>query len=131
MIPIYSLEDAKKSILIRKSIVDTPVSPQINDQIIKIFGKTLTPQEVVKRIINDVVKKGDLALIEWSKKLDNTDISNSIEEQIPKLSRANIAQYAIENNGGIIIVTNIKEALSVINNFAPEHLSIITKDPQE
>ncbi|GAJ06430.1 unnamed protein product, partial [marine sediment metagenome] len=27
--------------------------------------------------------------------------------------------------------TTIKEALSVINDFAPEHLSIITKDPQE
>ncbi|MEE9573341.1 MAG: histidinol dehydrogenase, partial [Candidatus Neomarinimicrobiota bacterium] len=58
-------------------------------------------------------------------------VKNSIEEQIPKLSRAEIAQYAIENNGGIILVTNIKEAISVINNFAPEHLSIITKDPQE
>ena len=56
MIPIYSLEEAEKSILIRKSIVNTPVSPQINDQIIKIFGKPLTPQEVVKRIINDVIK---------------------------------------------------------------------------
>ena len=350
MIPIYSLEEAKKSILIRKSIVNTPVSPQINNKIIKIFGKPLTPQEVVKRIINDVIEKGDLALIEWTKKLDNTDISNSIEvkvdlmetalksidakikevliktidrilafhrkqpisswttndlggslgqiltpiqsvgfyvpggsaplpstiihsvcpaiiagieeiiivtpspispiilatcnlmrdfniklrvfriggiqaiaalafgtesvpkvnkivgpgnifvtlakrevygivgidgitgpteaviladgsadpellasdllaqaehdflsipillttspdlanmvkssieEQIPKLSRAEIAQYAIENNGGIIIVSSLKEAISIINNFAPEHLSIITKDPQE
>jgi histidinol dehydrogenase len=79
IIPIYSLEEAKKSILIRKSIVNTPVSPQINNQIVKIFGKSLTPQEVVKQIINDVIKKGDLALIEWTKKLDKTDVSNSIE----------------------------------------------------
>ena len=88
MIPIYSLEEAEKSILIRKSIVDTPVSPQINDQIIKIFGKTLTPQEVVKRIIDDVIKKGDLALIEWTKKLDNTDISNSIEIESAQMETA-------------------------------------------
>ena len=79
IIPIYSLEEAKKSILIRKSIVNTPVSPQINNQIVKIFGKSLTPQEVVKQIINDVIKEGDLALIEWTKKLDKTDVSNSIE----------------------------------------------------
>jgi len=88
MIPIYSLEEAEKSILIRKSIVNTPVSPQINDQIIKIFGKPLTPQEVVKRIINDVIKKGDLALIEWTKKLDNTDISNSIEVKVDQMEAA-------------------------------------------
>jgi len=88
IVPIYSLEEAKKSILIRKSIVNTPVSPQINNQIVKIFGKSLTPQEVVKRIINDVIKKGDLALIEWTKKLDKTDISNSIEIQIDQMEAA-------------------------------------------
>jgi len=87
-IPIYSLEEAKKSILIRKSIVNTPVSPQINNQIVKIFGKSLTPQEVVKRIINDVIKKGDLALIEWTKKLDKTDVSNSIEIKIDQMETA-------------------------------------------
>ena len=88
IIPIYSLEEAKKSILIRKSIINTPVSPQINNQIVKIFGKSLTPQEVVKRIINDVIKKGDLALIEWTKKLDKTNISNSIEIKIDQMETA-------------------------------------------
>ncbi len=88
MIPIYSLEEAEKSILIRKSIVNTPVSPQINDQIIKIFGKPLTPQEVVKRIINDVIKKRDLALIEWTKKLENTDITSSIEVKADQMEAA-------------------------------------------
>ena len=88
MIPIYSLEEAENSILIRKSVVNTPVSPQINDQIIKIFGKALTPQEVVKRIINDVIKNGDVALIEWTKKLDNTDISNSIEVKVEQMETA-------------------------------------------
>jgi len=88
MIPVYSLEEAKKSILIRKSIVNTPVSPQINKQIVKIFGKSLTPQEVVKQIIKDVIKKGDLALIEWTKKLDKTDVSNSIEIKIDQMETA-------------------------------------------
>ena len=88
MIPIYSLEEAEKSILIRKSIVDVSVSPQINNQIVKTFGKPLTPQEVVKKIINDVIEKGDLALIKWTKKLDKTDVSNSIEIEIDQMETA-------------------------------------------
>ncbi len=88
MIPVYSLKEAEKTILIRKSIIDTTASPQINEQIIKIFGKALTLQEVVKRIINDVSKKGDLALIEWTKKLDKNDISNSIEVKVDKMEEA-------------------------------------------
>ncbi len=88
MIPIYSLEEAQKSILIRKSIVNTQVSPQIKKQIKEIFGKPLTPQEVVKRIINDVIENGDVALIEWTKKLDNIDITNSIEIQVDQMETA-------------------------------------------
>ncbi len=88
MIPIYTLHEAEKSILIRKSIIDTPISPQIEEQIIKIFGKPLTPQEVVKRIIDDVIRNGDLALIEWTKKLENTDISNSIEIEYAQMETA-------------------------------------------
>ena len=88
MIPIYSLEEAQKSILIRKSIINTPVSPQINENIIKIFGKPLTPQEVVKSIIDDVIKNGDLALIEWTKKLEKNDVTNSIEIQVDQMEAA-------------------------------------------
>ncbi|MFX0048885.1 MAG: histidinol dehydrogenase, partial [Candidatus Hermodarchaeota archaeon] len=58
-------------------------------------------------------------------------VKQSIEEQLLKLPRADKAQYAIENNGGIILVNSIKEAISIINDFAPEHLSIITKDQKE
>ncbi len=93
MIPIYSLEEAKRTILIRKSLVDIVPSPQINDQIVKLFGKALTLQEVVKRIIDDVSKTGDLALIEWTKKLDNNDISNSIEVKVDQMEEA---QYNID-----------------------------------
>ena len=88
MIPIYSLKEAEKTILIRKSIIDTTASPQINEQIIKIFGKALTLQEVVKQIISDVSKRGDLALIEWTKKLDNDNISNSIEVKGDRMEEA-------------------------------------------
>ena len=88
MIPLYSLEEAQKSILIRKSIINTQVSPQTNEQIIKIFGKPLTPQEVVKSIIDDVIKNGDLALIEWTKKLEKNDITNSIEIEVEQMEAA-------------------------------------------
>jgi len=88
MIPLYSLEEAQKSILIRKSIINTQVSPQTNEQIIKIFGKPLTPQEVVKSIIDDVINNGDLALIEWTKKLEKNDITNSIEIEVEQMEAA-------------------------------------------
>ena len=100
MIPIYTLEEAEKSILIRKPIVDVSVSPQINDRIVELFGKPLTPLEVVKNIMNEVIENGDLALIEWTKKLDKFDIGNSIE------IKSDLMESALES-----IDENVKEAL--------------------
>ena len=88
MIPIYTLEEAEKTILVRKSIIDTTASPQMNEQITNIFGEALTLQQVVKRIIADVSKNGDLSLIEWTKKLDNNDISDSIEVEVNQMEEA-------------------------------------------
>ena len=70
MIKSYTAEEAKDTILKRKSIVDSTVSPQINKKIEEIFGESLTPQEVVKKIINDVKERNDTALIELTKKID-------------------------------------------------------------
>lgn len=88
MIPIYSLEEAKSTILKRKNIIDTPVSPHISTQIVNIFGQSLTPHEVVKRIIDDVNENGDKALFKWTNKLDKTNISDSIEVNIDQMEAA-------------------------------------------
>ena len=109
MIPIYTLQEAEQSILIRKSIVDTPVSPQVKEQIIKTFGEPLTAQEVVKRIMDDVITKGDLALIEWTKKLDNADISNSIEIESAQME---IALRSIDEKIKEVLIRTIDRILA-------------------
>jgi len=58
-------------------------------------------------------------------------VKNSIEELMLDLTRVEIAQYAIENNGGIVLIPSIKEGITLINEFAPEHLSVLLKDPWE
>ena len=88
MIPIYSLEEAQNRIFKRKSIIDTPLPPHVNKRIIEIFGHSLTPQEVVIRIIKDIKEDGDNALIEWTKKLDNVDISDAIEVDFDQMEAA-------------------------------------------
>ena len=52
-----------------------------------------------------------------------------IEEQLERLDRAEIARASINENGKIIIVKNMDEAVYVSNEIAPEHLEICTEDP--
>ena len=56
-------------------------------------------------------------------------VQEELEIQIPLLPRCEIARTSIDNNGKIIIVENLTEAVEVSNIIAPEHLEISTDDP--
>lgn len=56
-------------------------------------------------------------------------VSVELERQIPLLPRAEICRASIDNNGKIIIVDDIMQAVSVSNEIAPEHLEVCVEDP--
>ena len=56
-------------------------------------------------------------------------VSDSLEEQIPLLERADIARESIDKNGKIIVTDDIFAAIEVSNEIAPEHLELQLDDP--
>ena len=56
-------------------------------------------------------------------------VAAELERQIPLLPRAEIARASIENNGKIILVGSVEEALAMANRIAPEHLELCVDEP--
>lgn len=56
-------------------------------------------------------------------------VREELERQIPRLPRQEIARTAIDNNGKIVLVRNLEEAMDCANEIAPEHLEIAVDDP--
>jgi len=56
-------------------------------------------------------------------------VSDKVEEFLSKLSREEIARKSIEERGAIIVTSTMDEAISLMNEIAPEHLEVVTKDP--
>jgi histidinol dehydrogenase len=50
-------------------------------------------------------------------------------KQLEKLSRSAIAIKALRDNGKMVIVKNMTEAMELANLYSPEHLSLLVKDP--
>ena len=73
-------------------------------------------------------KNASAVLITDSDKLA-FEVAEELEKQLPKLVREEIARTSIENNGKIIIVPDIKTAVNVSNELAPEHLELCVDDP--
>jgi histidinol dehydrogenase len=72
---IYSKEEASKTILLRSSDLEERIPMQIRDSIKKNFGKEISPEEVVREIVNDVKRRKDLALTDWTLKFDKVSIT--------------------------------------------------------
>ncbi len=52
-----------------------------------------------------------------------------LEEQIPQLSRAEIARTSIDKNGKIIVAPDLNVAVDIANEIAPEHLELCVDNP--
>ena len=73
-------------------------------------------------------KYAQSVLICTSEKLAQ-EVQRELERQIPLLPRAEIARWAIDESGKIIIASSIEQALAVSNMLAPEHLEICVDNP--
>jgi len=66
---------------------------------------------------------------------DSQELANSVllkvEEFLSELSRQEIARKSIEDRGAIIVTNTIDEAINLMNQIAPEHLELVTKEPFE
>ena len=56
-------------------------------------------------------------------------VQAEVEKQLSVLPREEIARTSIENNGKIIVADNLKAAVDIANEWAPEHLEICTDHP--
>ena len=69
-------------------------------------------------------------LITNSKKLAD-EVAIEVENWLKNLERIEIAKVSIEERGAIIVTENIDEAVNLMNEIAPEHLEVATKNPFE
>ena len=56
-------------------------------------------------------------------------VQTELERQVALLPREEIARTSIDNNGKIIIVDSIEQAIEISNEIAPEHLEVCVDEP--
>ncbi len=56
-------------------------------------------------------------------------VAVELEQQLAVLDRATIARAAVER-GGAVVAADLDEALTLANEFAPEHLCLLTENPE-
>jgi histidinol dehydrogenase len=58
-------------------------------------------------------------------------VRDELERQLASFERKDIAAASLKNYGAIIIVEDFKKAFNYANRIAPEHLEIMTREPEK
>lgn len=58
-------------------------------------------------------------------------VAFEVETQLEQLPRKEIAAVSIRDYGAIYVTEDLTEAVSVVNELAPEHLEVLTEDPMQ
>ncbi|HSG83607.1 MAG TPA: histidinol dehydrogenase [Nitrosopumilus sp.] len=96
-----------------------------------IADNSANPKYVALDLISQAEHSNDTFcyLITTSEKLANT-VDKIISELIPKIQRGKIAKFSLKNNGFIGICKSNSDMIKLANILAPEHLQIMTKNPE-
>ena len=84
---VYTVEDAKRTILRRKALNRIDYSPVTIKKTEEYFGKGVSPQQAVELILRSVEDDGDQAIRKWSALLDRYD-GEAIAVPHEKIERA-------------------------------------------
>jgi histidinol dehydrogenase len=60
-----------------------------------------------------------------------TAVQRELGRQLAELPRREIIEMALEQRGGIVVVADLDEAMSLANDYAPEHLCLLTANAWE
>ncbi len=118
---------AKQWVSRQGTAIDMPAGPS---EVLVCADDTADPEFVAADLLSQAEHGVDsqVVLVAFAKKQIEA-VQEALEHQLSDLPRADIARKALENSVAIV-VTDRKEALDLINEYAPEHLilSIIDAD---
>lgn len=56
-------------------------------------------------------------------------VDDALTRQLADLPRAEVVRAALDANGGAVIVPSIAQAIALANDYAPEHLCLLVREP--
>lgn len=99
-------------------------------EIVVVADDTASPEFIAADLIAQAEHApGVSLLVTWHSGLLD-EVTGALERQLADLSRADLARESLETYGALVRARDARQAVACVNEIAPEHLQIITRDPQ-
>lgn len=119
---------AKQQVSLRDVAIDMPAGPS---EVAVLADETAQPAFVAADLLSQAEHGTDsqAILITTSEALLR-EVTGEVQRQLEQLPRKGIAEKSLANSK-LILVRTMDEAVDMVNEYAPEHLIIETKDYQQ
>ena len=119
---------AAKMLALKTTSIDMPAGPS---EVFIIADETANPAFIAADLLADGEHGNDSAcvLVTTSRKIAK-NTAKEIDKQISVLTTKVRTSQSLKKYGLIALVDSIKEAVDFVNEYAPEHLEIMTKNPE-
>jgi len=118
-----------KSILSNRTSIDMIAGPT---ELAIIADASADPDLVAKDLISQAEHSTDTRcyMVTTSRSFAKK-VSESVKKNIRKIKREKIIKQSLQTNGFLAVCRNNYDVVRLVNELAPEHLEIITKNPQK
>ena len=109
--------------------VDVPAGPS---ELMIIADDTANPTWVAADLLADAEHGPDSPVVLVTTSADLiASVSAELARQLAVLPRRELARQSLEKYAASIVVENLTDAISLANDYAPEHLQIMTRDASQ
>jgi histidinol dehydrogenase len=99
-------------------------------EIVVLADETAPPSYVAADLIAQAEHApGASILVTWHAPLIEA-VAGALAEQLPSLARGEQARESLEQFGALVLARSEEEAVECVNTLAPEHLEILTREPE-
>jgi histidinol dehydrogenase len=109
--------------------IDFPAGPS---EVLIIADETANPDYIAMDMMAQAEHDPNAAcvLVTTSEQISRC-VKNKINEQIGNMERSEIISESLEKYGLIVLAQSMEEAIEFSNQYAPEHLIIMTENPED
>ena len=99
-------------------------------EVIVVADQSSQPEYVATDLIAQAEHSpGVPILVTWHEPLLE-EVQEALVKQVGELERGSLAKSSLEDYGALILARDFEEAVAVVNDLAPEHLHVQTRDPE-
>lgn len=119
---------AAKLLVFPECAIDVPAGPS---ELVIIADNTADPASIAADLLSDAEHGPDSPAVLVTTSRDLADrVVNEMDSQLETLPLRDIARHALENHGRIVLTENLDQAVHLANEYGPEHLEIVCREPR-